>query len=787
MSFIAGGCMSEFGNSMPPVEPSATQPEAPDLLDDRGFARELSELQASPRVRLETIARSHEGRPVTLIIVGMPEAMAEMEQHARVTAEPELLASGARLPVLFTGDSWGHEASQVEGLLKAARTLAFDDSEEVSQALSKTLALFIPLINPDGRAAALREWRQTPLSNGDTGAGNAFGFYLNRDFIHGTQPEGRGVIETVMRWRPAAVVDLHEDMFNLGTRLEAVCFVEPFAKGFDVEEHPMTRAAIVDLGKAIAGRWRQHGFKTAFDEEGDNSFAPLPEPGKGLNPVASSAGRLPLLATLHGIPGFITESARTPGSQTWQARVQQKSDAALATLEEVSAQPENFLNAVYNRRLAEVAEASDRFVVISEHDQSHDGLVSLLDLLQLHGVEVHRVASPSPAFVVRLAQPESRIAQHLLLGEQSKLNEAPPALGVRVLSSDSLSESDRRAYIEAPVEPPVLSPAVPPEDGDAYVASPTVRSTALVNQLLTAGAARVSVQKNRFHFSGGGPAIRWAAARLGVPLEVAPPASVAGEAREAALRLPRVALYAGQGIPHYESAEIAWALEQGSFPYRRFEASDFARADCLADVEVLIVPNGSASEIANGWNPEAPNRKAPWEMHQPAAGVGQPGLDAIRGFVEAGGTYVGLGGGGALLAGADHLRIAQAEMVPAEVGLGQVRLKIVRPNSPLLVGYRTDQPLPAFFTAPPGSPKGGYAFRSAEDAVANYDGVRALEEELSFVRTEPLSADAGNAAIVHQRLGSGHVVLFGIAPAFRAQWRSTFGLLYNALYLRSEA
>src|SRR5258706_214190 len=82
--------------------------------------------------------------------------------------DPELLARGGHLPVLFAGDSWGHEASQVEGLLKAARTLAFDEGEDVRQALSKTIALIIPLMNPDGRAAALREWRKTPLSNGDT-------------------------------------------------------------------------------------------------------------------------------------------------------------------------------------------------------------------------------------------------------------------------------------------------------------------------------------------------------------------------------------------------------------------------------------------------------------------------------------------------------------------------------------------------------------------------------------------------------------------------------------------
>ena len=66
------------------------------------------------------------------------------------------------------------------------------------------------------------------------------------------------------------------------------------------------------------------------------------------------------------------------------------------------------------------------------------------------------------------------------------------------------------------------------------------------------------------------------------------------------LRLPRIALYAGQGIPLGESGEIAWALEQGAFPYRRLEARDVIAEGGLRDLDVLIVPNGVAAETSQG-------------------------------------------------------------------------------------------------------------------------------------------------------------------------------------------
>ncbi len=771
------------------------QPPPDQLLDDARLATALQELARSPRVWLETIGRTHQGRPITLVIVALPQVLARLEEQrglaariagpgvgggplagARLQPEPlEPLLKAARLPALFAGASWGHEASAVEGLVAAARTLAFDDSEPVQRALAGTIALIVPLMNPDGRARALEEWRRTPLSNGDAGIGNAFHFLLNRDFVHATQPESRAIVETLIRYRPVVAVDQHEDVYNLGVRLPEVCFVEPFRPGFDVEEHALSREATERLGRAIAARWRGLGFRVLFDPEGDDRFAPLPPPGQGLNPVASSAGRLNLMASLHGLTSFITESARTPGSQSWKDRVAQKSSSVLASLLEIAERPGVYAAAVRGRREEHARAGADRFVVVPESGQPRDGLEQLLGLLRLHGVGVVGVSSPWRALLVPLRQDEAQMARHLLLGERSKLNELPPALGLRVVRSEALSEAEREAFRHAPAEPPSLAPPERPERTPvAFAARQSVAATALANTLLRSGAARVWRRAGRFVFEAGAPSVLWEADRSAVPL------SAAELPAERPLVPPRIGLYSGQGVALQEWGEVAWSLEQGGFACRVLDTATLAGA--LPALDVLVVPNGSAAEIAEGWNPDAVTRRSPWQPAERRRGLGPGGLAAIREFVLAGGTYVGIGAGGAALAAHQYLQLSRAESVPANRGLGQVLLS-VSAESPVAFGYGED-PQPAFVYAPPGGPALGFAFRALPEAVvAHYAGVRQQLAEQSFVSTAELEAGLSLAAIVHERRGRGQLVLFGVAPTFRGQWRSSFALLYNALWL----
>jgi glutamine amidotransferase-like uncharacterized protein len=299
-----------------------------------------------------------------------------------------------------------------------------------------------------------------------------------------------------------------------------------------------------------------------------------------------------------------------------------------------------------------------------------------------------------------------------------------------------------------------------------------------VNRLLASGAASVLQAGDRYLLKGSSATIKWNADRLGVPLTAAQ-ASTPG----APIRLRRIAVYNGQGVSNADWGEIVWALEQAEFPYQLAGEDAIVSTGILNELDVLIVPQGSADAIVNGWDPEAPGRRSPWQPSEPARGLGREGLDAIRKYIENGGTYVGLGGGGARLAADGYLALTDTELVPSNVGLGQVRLQAVKPDSPLLFGYKTDELIPAFFYGPPGSAERGYAFRSEASSVAAYAGVREAIEELSFTSTEVLSAETGNAAILEETIGRGRIVLFGIAPVFRGQWKSTFRLLYNALYL----
>ncbi len=710
---------------------SATQPLAEDLLDEKGLSAALEEIARSPRVRVEIIGETAGGRAIPMAIVARPDVLKRLDQHLeraaqlagpvidrnglgparRVDRDLDALLDGTALPVLFAGASWGNEASAVEGLVAAARTLATDESAGVQAALSGTIALIVPLMNPDGRAAALAEWAATPRSNGNSGIANGAGFLLNRDFVHATQPESQALVRTVLRYRPVIAVDLHEDVYNLGVRTPEVAFVEPFVPGFDVEEHPASRDAILGAGTAIAGRWAERGYRVLFDPDGDNRFAPMPARGEGINPVASSAGRLNLMASLHGVASFITESARTPGSQSWQDRVMQKSDAVLATLQAVSAEPARYARAVYQRRSDRLAEIGDRFVVIPEADAPAAGRARLIELLRLHDIEVYRVERPRPALVVPLAQPEGEMAQHLLAPVRSVLNRVPPALGLTALPSESLDPDSRSAY----------------------------------------RAAR---------------------------LEVAAPPSV--ESRPVEGHIDPVVLYTGQGVAHHDWAEIAWILDRAGVGYR--EAGEAELAAALGGAGTLIVPNGSAAEIVTGWDDAATVRAGPWQPAEASAGIGQAGLDAIRTFVAGGGSYVGIGGGGAALAGERYLALSETSPVPAAVGLGPVILDVTEPGSRLLDGVSTGpDTLTAYFVAPPGGPAEGFAFQAGKGAVLRYGSAVAWPDEQAFVSTEPLSRNSGLAAVVHERHGQGEVVLFGIEPAFRGQWPSTARMVLNAL------
>lgn len=722
------------------IPPAVIQPHADRLLDHAGLLAAVTRIAASRRATAITIGTSAGGLAIPMIALTAPGTPPdELRSRAVAISGPRVafrslaaplvtmpefdrLVATARVPILLAGSSWGHEAAQVEGLIAAADHLAFDQSPDTGRLLERLIVLIVPCMNPDGRQRAIAAWRRVPLSAGEDAVGNADGFMINRDFIHQTQPESRAILDVTREWRPVVGIDLHEDMQHLGVAIPEVAFVPPFMPGFDVEEHPATRKAIAAVGAAIARKWREAGYGVVYDPEGDRRWVPLPPKGSAeINPIAGSSGRLEFLWNIHAVTGLITESARTPGTQTWDARVDQKRLAALATVEEVAARPEFYARVAFDRR-REAVEAGLRtgeFVALPRDQPAGAHAGELHRVLRAHDVVVFEAAGER-VDVIPLAQPEAPFIRHAILAERSKLNDLPAALGVRIVRSRDLPTADRDRLRRAAVR------------------------------------------------SGSRVAWPW-------PAPASSPLS------------GRVAVYRGQGIDRVTWGELAFVLRAGGISPVLLDEDD-VRAGRWKGALAIVVGDGAAREIVDGWDLNAPARRPPWQPATPSRGIGVEGVRHLAVYVREGGRLVTLGRSAGLVTHAEA-RLADLTLLDDRPGIGQVRLRVHAAGRALFRGVPQESGFArAFVYAPPGGPAGGVAFTTRNDAqvAASYAGAVDVEAEQSFATSEPLAPSRGAAAILVARAGRGAVVTFGIAPTFRAQWRSTFPLLYRAVNPRTQ-
>ena len=208
-------------------------------------------------------------------------------------------------------------------------------------------------------------------------------------------------------------------------------------------------------------------------------------------------------------------------------------------------------------------------------------------------------------------------------------------------------------------------------------------------------------------------------------------------------------------------------------------SADDVRRNSFRDATVVILGDGAAKEIVDGWDLAVATRRAPWQPAQASRGIGREGETALASFVRAGGRLITIG---------RSAGIAIPSLVPGTLpavhpGIGEVRLEVTQAGQALFAGVPRDgRTARAFMSAPPGA-EGGYLLRvSAPGRVlAWYAGADDRPAEQSFADVAPLARSSNHAAIIAADVGKGRVVAFGFSPVFRGQWRATFPLLFNAI------
>ena len=228
----------------------------------------------SNRLQIVEYARSHEDRPLFAVYISTPENLANLE-----TIESNiLLLSDSRkindrqakeivdsLPAVawMSYSIHGNETSGADAALASIYHLIASEDKDVLEMLDNMIVIIDPLMNPDGRdrfAKSLEQYRgtapnvddQSLLHSGDWpyGRTNHYFFDLNRDFYFLTQPETKGRVALINKWRPQLMIDGHEmgpqDTFLMGPPREPInknidldikkwgdVFAEDQAKAFD--------------------------------------------------------------------------------------------------------------------------------------------------------------------------------------------------------------------------------------------------------------------------------------------------------------------------------------------------------------------------------------------------------------------------------------------------------------------------------------------------------------------------------------------------------------------------
>jgi hypothetical protein len=766
---------------------------------------------ASPEVELDTLGPSTQGRPLIVATITSAENIRKIDAiraAQRRLADPRSLSAADERSLVATQPAvvviqcniHSTEIASAQMAMELAHRLASNDT--LRRALDEVVVLLIPSANPDGEQMVV-EWYRRNLGTKWEGGQLPWlyhpyvGHDNNRDWYMVTQRETRLITDLLYRqWFPEVFYDVHQ-MGNEGMRL----FVPPFVDPINPHVDPLIVRAIAHIGAEMSLALEERG-KTGV---GDNAIYDLWWHG--------GARSTP---TRHNVVGVLTEAASvriaTPITQdtsklrghsrglpqyerrmnfpnpwpggTWRLRdiVDYELIAAEALIRMLSQQRAQYVSNFVRLGRKQVAmgkTGSPRAYVIpvAQHDPS--AAQRLVQVLTTGGVEVDSADEVTAdgkryarSYVIRLDQPYRAHVLDLLEPQRFPRIEQWPGgpverpydvagwtlplqMGVTVVRADSVAYvAPRPGRIQIPA-PPSCGPDVRVSRQVLYVSTTSCFRTLMAD-----------VRRSRSVEVGNG---RGGFYQLN--------------------RLPRVGLYK-PWTANMDEGWTRWVLEQFEIPYVSLTDSTL-RAGGLRDrMDAILVTDMSLRDVRQGMSDTVV--PPPY-----SGGLGREGIDALKAFVNAGGTLV-------LLDRASELATAELgvnvqlvrvpprrdDWEPADQDTARAARELYAPGSILRVlvdathpiGFGMPDTAAVYFTnsvtydVPSGSPV---------QVIARYPA-RGDDILMSGFLTGA-SAIAGKAAAIEAPVGRGRVVMFGFRPQYRGQSYGTFRMLFNALLYGGNA
>ena len=246
---------------------------------------------------------------------------------------------------------------------------------------------------------------------------------------------------------------------------------------------------------------------------------------------------------------------------------------------------------------------------------------------------------------------------------------------------------------------------------------------------------------------------------------------------------PRVAMYQRYWGGNIDEGWTRWLLEQFRFSYTTVMDKEIKEGNLKEKFDVLLLPSDD-TPLITGEKLEEYFTKHRFHGYMPTfppeyrSGVGAEGVEAIKKFVESGGTLV------AMNAACDfaidkfglNIRNVLKDLKPKEFFCPGSTLKLrVEMRHPMAYGM-PENALSVFWNSPAFDVLPS-EFNENYEIVAQYPE-REIMQSGWLVGEEKI---ANKAAVVVAKHGKGKVVLMGIWSQHRGQTHGTFKLLFNNL------
>jgi hypothetical protein len=733
-------------------------------------------------------------------------------------------------------------ASEIGGT-QMAPELAFDllsrKDEETQRILDNVIFLLVPSFNPDGEIM-VTDWYNKTLGTEYEGAGLPWLYHKyaghdnNRDAFMLNMVESQYMAKILFReWAPEAYMD-HHHMGSYSARI----YVPPYAEPVRPYADPLVWRELSWYGAHVAYKEEEGGESGVLNNAeysgwghfGFHWVTPFHNIAGMLTESASAKLATPIFIHPDQLRGGVRNLPEYEEQTTfpnpwpggwWRLRdiVDRQKVAAWAVLDLAARNRETVLWNAYQkakRQTERGAEGTPKAYAIPY--TQHDTLTALklVNKLMEQGVAVQQapigftangMIYPAGSFVVSLAQPKMGLIRYLLGrtlypdNDWTRNKDGSPTrpydmatdtmfefMGVRV---DPVNE-EIKSRLEKLTTP--VRPAGTVQKGAAgYAFDGRLNdSFKVVNRLLEKGVAVRRVDKPDFGLRAGdfivapGSEALLASVAKETGVSFTPLAADIKTAHDVKrLRLGMYQRYRGGNM---DEGWTRFTLEQFGFPYTSLLDAEIKKGNLNEKYDVIILPEDSTATITGergtaagraggeGGGFGGREESTPPEYR---SGIGTDGVNALRTFVQKGGTLVTLGG-------ASNFAIERLGLSLRNAVAGRTSKEFWCPGSTLKVKVDNTNPLAYGM---PSEALAVYLGNNPAFDITPSDHNEDYEVIVRYADRDLLQSGwllgedtlAKKAAMVSVKLGQGRVILVGFRTQHRAQTHGTFKLLFNAL------